>query len=112
MAGVGGRAGLDFEAEVIGGFKRIGLKNVDGGTNFKVGGHQIDACGGWDDVLLVAECMQSTVEGATIHPCISELRGKQAIIKKSIRNLDKYKTYKRFEFALVTKKIKHTPSDK
>lgn len=112
MAKGSGRAGLDFEAEVRGCFKRIGLKNVEGGPNFKVGDYQIDACGGWDDVLLVAECTQSTVEGATIHPRISELRGKQATIRKSMRNLDKYKTYKRFEFALVTKNIKHTSGDK
>ncbi|GAH04295.1 unnamed protein product, partial [marine sediment metagenome] len=107
-----GRAGPDFEAEVRGCFKRIGLKNVDGGPNFKIADYQIDACGGWDDVLLLAECTQSTVEGATIHPRISELRGKQATIRKSMRNLDKYKTYKRFEFALVTKNIKHTSGDK
>jgi len=106
------KAGLDFESEVRGCLKRIGLKHVDGGPNFKIGEHQIDACGGWDDVLIVAECTQASVEGASIRRLISELRGKQANIRKEIKKKDKYQTYKRFEFTIVIRNIKCTDGDK
>lgn len=105
-------AGQEFENRIRHSFKAIGLKDVDGGPSFRVGDHQIDACGGWDDILLVAECTQSINEQASIHNLISELRGKQLAIKQGFRRLDQYETYRRFQFAIVTKNIRYTDGDR
>lgn len=103
--------GLEFESGVRSSLKRIGFRHVEGGPTFKVGGHQIDACGGWDDVLIVVECRQSSAKDASVHDLISEVRGKQPAIRQGFRKLEKYKTYRRFEFAIVTRNIKHTRGD-
>ena len=55
------KSGLEFEASMRKalGRKGLGLRDVNGGASFIVGGHQVDICGGWDEVLLIAECTQS-----------------------------------------------------
>ena len=104
-------AGQDFENQIRHSFKRIGFKDVDGGANFIVGGHQIDVCGGWDDILVIAECTQSINERTPIRNLISEIRGKQSAIRRGFRRLEKYETYRRFRFLLITKNIIHTEND-
>ena len=49
-------AGQDFENQIRQTFKRIGFKDVDGGPSFTAGGHQIDVCGGWDDIYRCRPC--------------------------------------------------------
>lgn len=105
-------AGLMFEDLVRRSLKTIGFKDVNGGPDYRVGNYQIDSCGGWDDVLLVAECTQSSVSGASIHDLISEVRGKQPAIKKAFRKLLKYEHYRRFEFAIITRNIKYSQGDR
>ncbi len=97
----------EFENYILQSFKRIGFKDVDGGPNFIVGDHKIAVCGGWDDILIIAECTQSTNERSPIRDLISELRGKQPAIKQGFRHLDKYENYRRFQFVLITKGIVH-----
>jgi DGQHR domain-containing protein len=104
-------AAYQFENEVRQCLKRIGFKDVAGGVDFKVGGHQVDACGGWDDILMVVECTQSSGESASIHDLISEVRGKQHAIKQGFKKLEKYETYRRFHFAVITRNIKYTEGD-
>lgn len=104
-------AGQEFENQIRQSFKRIGFKDVDGGPSFSVGGHQIDVCGGWDDILIVAECTQSINERTPIRNLISELRGKQSAIRQGFRRLDKYETYRRFQFVIITKNIIYTDPD-
>jgi len=104
-------SGLLFEDEVRHSLKRIGFRDVAGGPDFKVGNYQIDACGGWDDILIVAECTQSGGDGASVHDLISEVRGKQPGIKKAFRKTETYQHYKRFKFAIVTRNIKYTQGD-
>jgi len=112
MTGRTVEAGRLFENEVRQGLKRIGFKDVAGGPDFKVGGHQVDACGGWDDILLVAECTQSSGDVASIHDLISEVRGKQSAIKQGFRKLERYETYRRFQFAIITQSIRYTEGDR
>lgn len=112
MTGATSSAGLQFENGVRQSLKRIGFKDVAGGPDFRVGGHQIDACGGWDDILLVAECRQSSGDIASIHDLISEVRGKQRAIKQGFRTLEKYQTYRRFQFAIITRNIRYTAGDR
>jgi DGQHR domain-containing protein len=104
-------AGPDFESYVRGWLKRVGFKDIDGGASFRVGGHQVDACGGWDDVLIVIECTQSVSKDASIHDLISEVRGKQAAIRHGFRKLERYRTYRRFEFAIVSRGIRFAAGD-
>ena len=104
--------GLQFENQVRGSLKRIGFEDVDGGPTFKIGGYQVDALGGWDDVLLIVECTQSSNPNASIHDLISEVRGKQSAIRRGFRKLEKYQHYNRFEFAIATKNISYTEGDK
>lgn len=111
MAGRNVDAGHQFENEVRQSLKRIGFKDVAGGPDFKVGGHQLDACGGWDDILLVAECTQSGSGSASIHDLISEVRGKQPAIKQGFRRLERYEAYRRFQFAIITRDIRYTEGD-
>ncbi len=104
--------GLQFENQVRGHLKRIGFEDVDGGPTFRIGGYQVDACGGWDDVLLVVECTQSSSPAASIHARISEVRGKRTAIRQGFKKLEKYQHYKRLEFAIATKNISYTEGDR
>ena len=105
-------AGAGFERKVRRSLKEIGFRHVDGGPKFIIGGFQVDACGGWDDALLVIECTQSISGAASIRPRISELRGKTAAISKGFRESDNYRSYRRFVFALATDNIAHSDSDR
>lgn len=111
MAGANRSPGLQFENEVRQNLRRIGLKDVAGGPDFRIGEYQIDACGGWDDVLLVLECKQSGSDTASIHSDINTLRGKQPGIRRAFRAIAKYETYRRIEFAIVTRNIRFTEGD-
>jgi DGQHR domain-containing protein len=112
MAASEATKGLEFEGRVRGSLKRIGFKDIGGGPAFKVGGHQIDCCGGWDDVLLIVECTQSATGGASIRNLISEVRGKQGAVKAGFRRLKGYEPYRRFVFAVATKNITYTDGDR
>lgn len=103
--------GHQFEEEVRYYLKKIGLRDVNGGANFRVGGHQIDACGGWDDFLLVCECTQSQSPRSSIRNLILELRGKAAEVRRGFRGVPGYESYRRFEFAIVTRGIEYTQND-
>ncbi len=104
-------AGLQFENKVRGSLKRIGFKDVDGGASFTVGGFQVDAVGGWDDVLLVVEATQTTRNRASIRDRIVELRGKVGTLRGAFRKLEAYSGYRRFEFSIVSQGFDFTESD-
>lgn len=107
-----GSAGAGFERKVRRSLKEIGFRHVDGGPSFTIGGFQVDACGGWDDVLLVIECTQSVSGNASIRNRISEVRGKIAAVRKGFRDSDYYRSYGRFIFILATDNIAHSKSDR
>ena len=105
-------AGTQFENKVRGSLKRIGFRDVDGGTTFIVGGFQIDAVGGWDDMLLVVEATQTSSRGVSIRDRIVQLRGKSGDLRRAFGELEGYSAYRRFEFALVTQGFPYTESDR
>lgn len=94
-------AGAAFESWVRKAFKTIGFR-VDGGAHFRIGGHQVDCCAGWDDVLLVVECTQSETQSASLRPRISELRGKLTSLRSGFKRTRGYEVYSRFVFAIAT----------
>ena len=104
--------GTRFENKVRGSLKRIGFDDVAGGPDFIIGGFQVDAVGGRDDVLLVVEATQTTQEKAAIRSRIVELRGKSSSLRKGFRESDVYRRYNRFEFALVTQGYSFSRSER
>ena len=104
--------GTRFENKVRGGLKRIGLKDVAGGNDFIVGGFQVDAVGGWDDVLLVLEATQTSRADASIRDRIVEVRGKAGDLRRGFQDLDAYRAYSRFAFVIVTEGFQFSETDK
>ena len=111
MATRSSTAGTQFENKVRGSLRRIGFRDLDGGPTFVVGGFQVDAACGWDDVLLVVEATQTSRQGATIRDRIVELRGKSGDLRRGFRSMDAFSAYTRFEFALVTQGFDYSVSD-
>ncbi len=105
-------AGTQFENKVRGNLRRIGLRDVDGGPTFVVGGFQVDAVGGWDDVLLVAEATQTSRKNASLRNRIVEIRGKMGDLQRGFAELEAYRGYRRFEFALITKGFDFSETDR
>ena len=52
-----GKRPREFENYIIGWMKKLGFKDVDGGTKFVINGIQVDACGGHEDNLIIVECL-------------------------------------------------------
>ena len=110
MTKSGGGAGLDFENWARIAFKRLGFQDVGGGAAFVVGGHQVDCCAGWDDVLLVVACRQAIRENASIRDLIIDVRGKRSDIIRGFRKMPPYANYRRFEFAILSRNIRFAES--
>ena len=108
------QAGIKFEADMRKAFDRkgLGLQDVGGGPTFIIGGHQIDFCAGWDDVLLVGECTQSKNPSTPLRNLILEVNGKKNAVRKGFKEREDYASYKQFEWLIFTKNIKHTDSEK
>ena len=47
---------LEFEERFRRLLATMGLTDIDGGPTFVLGGHQVDACGGIEDRLMVFDC--------------------------------------------------------
>ena len=77
-----------------------------------MGNIQVDACGGWDDYLLIVECKTTQGDDRDIHAHISELRGKLPELRRGFRQMAPYRDYKRFGLALITENISFTEGDK
>ena len=105
-------AGTQFENKVRGSLKRIGFRDIDGGANFTIEGFQVDAVGGWDDVLLVIEATQTKQKNASIRDRIVEFRGKSSSLRKGFKESSAYSGYQRLEFALVTQGYRFSKTDK
>ena len=112
MSNIDPNAGHQFESSIRKSLKHLGFRDVHGGRTFVVGDHQVDACGGWDDVLLVAECTQSVNVETPLLDLISEVRGKVPSLRRGFKKREEFASYSRFEWAIITKNIVHTDSEK
>lgn len=104
-------AGSQFENKVRHCLRKIGFKEVPRDGNLVIGSYQVDAVGGWDDVLFVVEATQTRMSEKSIRARIPEVRGKVGSLIKGFRSSDSYLGYKRFEFALVTQGYRFSDSD-
>ena len=93
----------------------LGLQDVDGarGEKFQLGGHQIDACGGFSDTLLVIECKtHQELKKTTVRAVINEMRGKRTAINSGASKDPIYKKYNRFFHMLIGQNYQFPLSDK
>jgi DNA sulfur modification protein DndB len=83
-----------FEFDVKRFLEEAGFENVDGGRDFKLGGWQIDACGGCDEYFLVIECKSADKEPKKdVRSVLAEFAGKKKAIEEDVlkRYRGKYK---------------------
>ena len=94
-----------FKESVNSFLNEYGFSDVGGGNKFKIGGIQVDACGGIGDYLLVID--SSTTRG-NIEKKITEMRGrfsqfKSLDVKNNGLELEQYKKYKEIILVAATK---------
>jgi DGQHR domain-containing protein len=92
--------GADLEKKTITFLRKIGLKNIDGGPKFIIGGRQIDAVGGYEDTLLIIECTTQ----ADLKSKIDEFRGKINTVISGFKSHEIYQKYKKFRLILAVGK--------
>ena len=106
---------LLWEKKMVSLLEDLGLQDVDGarGEKFQLGGHQIDACGGFSDTLLVIECKtHQELKKTTVRAVINEMRGKRAAINSGASKDPIYKKYNRFFHMLIGQNYQFPLSDK
>lgn len=96
-----------FEEYVRNFLTDYGFLDVAGGSKFKIGGLQIDACGGIDDYLLIID---ATTTKSNVVRKITEMRGKLSQFKTfEVQNdgieLNQYKKYKEIIIIVATKSL-------
>ena len=92
-----------FEMEIIRFLKNLDFKDVDGGVNFKIGGIQVDACGGHEDTLLVVECTTTRKkEPKYVRDKLKTIRGVVPMLNKGFHKEPRYQKYRSFKYVLAT----------
>lgn len=101
-----------FEFDTREFLKKTGFEDVQGGAGYKLGGFQIDACGGCDGTYLVIESKSKEEPGLkSIHDSIVEFVGKRKDIETDI--LGKYAgKYKRIAPILCLEDIDVSITDR
>jgi DGQHR domain-containing protein len=109
MAGVANQAIADkFEERVLDLLKKLGLKHINGGPNFQIGGHQTDACGGYQGTLFIIE---STTQKGSIRVKINSLRGQISAINKDIEQDPNLRNYDKIVYIIAVKQKEISQSD-
>lgn len=99
------KSATKFEENIKQFLQNLEFNDVDGARdNFLINKIQIDACGGWENALLVIECKTKQKLGKkNLRSAINEFRGKIPLLKKGFENHPKYKKYTLFKYIIVTK---------
>jgi DGQHR domain-containing protein len=102
-----------FEIEIIKLLKNLDFRDVNGGTNFKIGGIQVDACGGHEDTLLVIECTTAKKkEEKYVRDKIRRFRGDIPILSKGFHKEPQYQKYTKIKYILATGNLELKEVDK
>ncbi|MBI3159578.1 MAG: DGQHR domain-containing protein [Chloroflexi bacterium] len=88
---------LRLEKDAIRLLKKLGFEHVNGGTDFKIGGRQIDACGGHEKTLLILECTTQQELGTKI----DEFSGKLGEVIRGFKSHAYYRTYSKFKPIMI-----------
>ena len=80
---------IEFETEIVDFLRQIGFEHVDGAKDsFKINGVQIDACGAFEDTLLIIECfmsMEQKPKPQSLKRKIESFRGRTYPLEKGLR---------------------------
>lgn len=82
----------------------MGLTDIDGGPTFVLGGHQVDACGGIEDHLIVFDCTIRKGTRATakrLRGKIEQWRGKFSTLREGVRSHSVYSKYRHLTVAIA-----------
>lgn len=99
----------EFEESIKVFLERLAFANVDGAKDsFRIGGNQVDVCGGHENTLLVIECFRSQAadKEAILRSKIREFRGSQQALERGFRSHSVYGKYKRFQYILAVKNVR------
>lgn len=96
-----GQMAEEFELRVRDILKRLGFQDVNGGREFRLG-EQIDACGGFEDFLLIIECKTTQKDTKQLLDSIRIHRGKIQTILGAARTDPTYAKYSKPIFVLAT----------
>jgi len=104
---------IKFEKEVKDFLSDLKFQDVNGASDqFKIGGIQVDVCGGHENTLLIIECtMQQELGAKSIRDKITEIRGESSTIEKGLRTDPIYKKYKDIKYVLAIKNIQAKKND-
>jgi len=96
-----------FEQRVRDFLNNYGFENVGGGPKFRIGGIQVDACGGKDEFLVIID---ATTTKSNVTRKITEMRGKLTKFKTfEVENdgveLPQYRKYKEILLAVATNSL-------
>jgi len=104
---------VDFENYTIGFLKRMKFADVSGGSNFRIGNIQVDACGGHEDTLIVVECRSAGKKTVrSVRTDILEIRGRMSTLAKGMKQMSVYSKYLKCKLVLATKNIEFTEADR
>jgi len=96
--------GENHVKEIIRFLNRLGFKDVDGGKDFLIGRKQVDACGCYEDTILIIECTTQK----NINSKIDNFRGRISNIIKGFQIHEIYKKYNKYKVILAIKKVRKT----
>jgi len=89
-----------------------GFRDIDGSQSFRIGGEQIDACGGIEDTFLVIDCHTSDKrERKSIREKLTEFKGKIPNILNDLQSDPKYAKYKNYQFIVYLKNVDCIPEN-
>lgn len=106
-----------WEKKVVKLLSDLGFEDVDGDRNngFKLGGQQIDACGGVPaaGTLLVIECKtKDALAKKTVRGAIKDCRAMWTPIQKAAKKHKDYQKYTRMDMMILAENYQFTDADK
>jgi DGQHR domain-containing protein len=101
------KSATKFEEQIKNFLDKLGFIDIDGGKdNFKLGGHQIDAIGGYDKVLMIIECtMKREIGRKSLREKLNAFKSKATAIERECKSHPTYKKYNVFRYAMAIKNI-------
>lgn len=82
----------------------MALTDINGGPTFVIGGHQVDACGGIEDCLVIFDCTIRKGTRATtkrLRGKIEQWRGKYSTLLEGVKNHPLYSKYRHVTIAIA-----------